>query len=235
LLLLDVTPLSLGIETLGGAVAKIINRNSTIPASRAEMFTTWVDNQTGIDVHVVQGERELVQDCRSLARFTLKGIAPQPAGLPLIEVKFLIDANGILTVSARDLRTGQEQSIEVKPSYGLTDDQIEKMLIDSIEFAEQDINKRQVIEARNEAETVIRAAEKALAERGDQLIDEDERTAIRRALGELRSAAASEDHRLIREKIKQLDDASRHLAEEIMDGALLAALKDRKASEVAEG
>lgn len=235
LLLLDVTPLSLGIETLGGAVAKIINRNSTIPASRAEMFTTWVDNQTGIDVHVVQGERELVQDCRSLARFTLKGIAPQPAGLPRIEVKFLIDANGILTVSARDLRTGQEQSIEVKPSYGLTDDQIEKMLIDSIEFAEQDNNKRQVIEARNEAETVMRAAEKALAERGDQLIDEEERTAIRSALGELRSAAASDDHRLIREKIKQLDDASRHLAEEIMDGAVLAALKDRKASEVAEG
>jgi molecular chaperone DnaK len=235
LLLLDVTPLSLGIETLGGAVAKIISRNSTIPASRAEMFTTWVDNQTGIDVHVVQGERELVEDCRSLARFTLKGIAPQPAGLPRIEVKFLIDANGILTVSARDVRTGQEQSIEVKPSYGLTDDQIEKMLIDSIEFAEQDMSKRQVIEARNEAETVMRAAEKALAERADQLIDEGERAAIRNALAEVRSAVASEDHRAIREKIKELDEASRHLAEEIMDGAVLAALKNRKASEVAEG
>jgi len=235
LLLLDVTPLSLGIETLGGAVAKIIGRNSTIPASRAEMFTTWVDNQTGIDVHVVQGERELVQDCRSLARFTLKGIAPQPAGLPRIEVRFLIDANGILTVSARDVRTGREQSIEVKPSYGLTDEQIEKMLIDSIKFAEQDMTQRQVIEARNEAETVMRAAEKALAERGDQLIGESERAAIRTALAELRGATAGEDHRLIREKINQLDDASRHLAEEIMDGAVLAALKDRKASEVAEG
>jgi Fe-S protein assembly chaperone HscA len=235
LLLLDVTPLSLGIETLGGAVAKIINRNSTIPASRGEMFTTWVDNQTGIDVHVVQGERELVQDCRSLARFTLKGITPQPAGLPRIEVKFLIDANGILTVSARDVRTGQEQSIEVKPSYGLTDDQIEKMLIDSIEFAEQDIKKRQVIDARNEAETVMRAAEKALAERGDQLIDENERAAIRSALTELRRAVASEDHLSIRERIKELDEASRHLAEKIMDSAVLAALKDRKASEVAEG
>ena len=235
LLLLDVTPLSLGIETLGGAVAKIISRNSTVPASRAEMFTTWVDNQTGIDVHVVQGERELVQDCRSLAKFTLKGIAPQPAGLPRIEVKFLIDANGILTVSARDLRSGKEQSIEVKPSYGLTDDQIERMLIDSIEFAEQDMKQRQVIEARNEAETVIRAAEKALAERGDQLIGEDERAAIRNAVEELRAAVATDDHRMIREKIQQLDDASRHLAEEIMDGAVLAALKDRKASEVAEG
>ncbi|HWO00350.1 MAG TPA: Fe-S protein assembly chaperone HscA [Blastocatellia bacterium] len=235
LLLLDVTPLSLGIETLGGAVAKIIGRNSTIPASRGEMFTTWVDNQTGIDVHVVQGERELVQDCRSLARFTLKGIAPQPAGLPRIEVKFLIDANGILTVSARDVRTGKEQSIEVKPSYGLTDEQIERMLIDSIEFAEQDMKKRQVIEARNEAETVMRAAEKALADRADQLIDQDERSAIRNALAELRAATGTEDHRLIREKIQQLDDASRHLAEEIMDGAVLAALKDRKASEVTEG
>ena len=128
LLLLDVTPLSLGIETMGGVVARIINRNSTIPASAAEMFTTWVDNQTGIDVHVLQGERELVEDCRSLARFTLKGIPPQPAGLPRIEVRFLIDANGILTVSARDLRTGLQQSVEVKPSYGLTDEQIEKML-----------------------------------------------------------------------------------------------------------
>ncbi|MFY9607602.1 MAG: Fe-S protein assembly chaperone HscA [Blastocatellia bacterium] len=235
LLLLDVTPLSLGIETLGGAVAKIISRNSTIPASRAEMFTTWVDNQTGIDVHVVQGERELVQDCRSLARFTLKGIAPQPAGLPRIEVKFLIDANGILTVSARDVRSGQEQSIEVKPSYGLTDDQIETMLIDSIEFAEQDMKQRQVIEARNEAETVMRAAEKALAERGDELIGEDERAAIRSAVVGLRDAAATDDHRLIRERIQQLDGASRHLAEEIMDGAVLAALKDRKATEVAEG
>jgi len=235
LLLLDVTPLSLGIETLGGAVARIINRNSTIPASRAEMFTTWVDNQTGIDVHVVQGERELVDDCRSLARFTLKGITPQPAGLPRIEVRFLIDANGILTVSARDVRTGQEQSIEVKPSYGLTDDQIERMLIDSIEFAEQDMSKRQLIEARNEATTVMRAAEKALAERGDQLIDQAERAAIRNALAEARTAVASEDHQVIREKIKELDEASRHLAERIMDGAVLAALKDRKASEVAEG
>ena len=235
LLLLDVTPLSLGIETLGGAVARIISRNSTIPASRAEMFTTWVDNQTGIDVHVVQGERELVEDCRSLARFTLKGITPQPAGLPRIEVRFLIDANGILTVSARDVRTGQEQSIEVKPSYGLTDDQIERMLIDSIEFAEQDMGKRQLIEARNEATTVMRAAEKALAERGDQLIDQAERAAIGNALAEARTAVASEDHQVIREKIKELDEASRHLAERIMDGAVLAALKDRKASEVAEG
>ncbi len=235
LLLLDVTPLSLGIETMGGVVAKIINRNSTIPASASEMFTTWVDNQTGIDIHVLQGEREMVEDCRSLARFTLKGIPAQPAGLPRIEVKFLIDANGILTVGARDLRTGREHSVEVKPSYGLTDEQIEKMLIDSLEFAEADIRKRQLVEARNEAETVMRAADKGLAERAHELIDEDERSAIRSALAELRQAMGSEDFPVIREKTKQLDDASHHLAEVIMDSALLTALKDRKASEVAEG
>jgi molecular chaperone DnaK (HSP70) len=233
LLLLDVTPLSLGIETMGGVVAKIINRNSTIPASASEMFTTWVDNQTGIDVHVVQGEREMVEDCRSLARFTLKGIPPQPAGLPRIEVRYMIDANGILTVSAKDQRTGQEQSIEVKPSYGLSDEQIEKMLMDSLEFAEEDIRKRQLVEARTEAETVMRAAEKALAGRGRELIGEEEQANIRRAYDELSESVRGEDHRVIREKIKQLDDASHHLAELIMDGALLAALKDRKASEVA--
>src|SRR5262249_32963670 len=151
---------------------------STIPASASEMFTTWAENQTGIDVHVVQGEREMVADCRSLAKFTLKGIPPQPAGLPRIEVKFLIDANGILTVSALDLRTGGEQSIEVKPSYGLTDEQIERMLIDSFEFAEQDIRQRQLVEARNEAEIVMRAAEKALAEQAHGLIGEEEAASI---------------------------------------------------------
>ena len=235
LLLLDVTPLSLGIETMGGVVAKIINRNSTIPASAAEMFTTWVDNQTGIDIHVLQGEREMVEDCRSLARFTLKGIPPQPAGLPRIEVKFLIDANGILTVSAHDLRTEQAQSIEVKPSYGLTDEQIEKMLLDSFEFAEEDVRKRQLVEARNEAETVMRAAEKALNDYALGTIDDEERNSIVRALDDLRQANLTEDHQLIRDKIKILDDASQHLAEIIMDTALLAALKNRKASEVAEG
>jgi molecular chaperone DnaK (HSP70) len=235
LLLLDVTPLSLGIETMGGVVARIINRNSTIPASASEMFTTWVDNQTGIDVHVLQGEREMVEDCRSLAKFTLKGIPPQPAGLPRIEVKFLIDANGILTVSARDLRTGHEHSIEVKPSYGLTDEQIEKMLLDSFEFAEEDVLKRQLIEARIEAETVIRAAQKALQEHAQELIEDDERKAIKAALDDLSQVVGGDNHQLIRQRTKVLDDASQHLAEIIMDSALVAALKDRKASEVAEG
>jgi Fe-S protein assembly chaperone HscA len=234
LLLLDVTPLSLGIETMGGVVAKIINRNSTIPASMAEHFTTWVDNQTGIDIHVVQGERELVEDCRSLARFTLKGIAPQPAGLPRIEVRFMIDANGILTVSAKDLRTEQQQSIEVKPSYGLTDEQVEKMLMDSYEFAEEDIRKRQVIEARTEADIVKRAAEKALAQRGQELISEDEQATVRGAIAELEEAMRGDDHLLIRDKIKELDESSHHLAELIMDKAVSSALKNRDVADVAE-
>jgi molecular chaperone DnaK/molecular chaperone HscA len=193
-----------------------------------------VDNQTGIDIHVVQGERELVEDCRSLARFTLKGIPPQPAGLPRIEVRFMIDANGILTVSAKDLRTEQQQSIEVKPSYGLTDEQVEKMLMDSYEFAEDDLRKRQVIEARTEADIVKRAAEKALAERGQELIGEDEQAKVRSAIAALDEAMRGDDHLLIRDKIKELDEASHHLAELIMDNAVSAALKNRDVADVAE-
>src|SRR5262249_10565868 len=162
MLLLDVTPLSLGIETYGGAVAKIIPRNSTIPASAQEQYTTGVDNQTGIDIHVLQGERELAKDCRSLARFTLK-IPPAPAGLPRVEVKFLIDANGILQVGAKDLRTGEQHSIEVQPSYGIGDAEIERMLEESIEYAEQDFAERQLIEARTESESILSATAKALA------------------------------------------------------------------------
>jgi Fe-S protein assembly chaperone HscA len=235
LLLLDVTPLSLGIETMGGVVAKIINRNSTIPASASEMFTTWVDNQTGIDIHVLQGEREMAEDCRSLAKFTLKGIPAQPAGMPRIEVRFLIDANGILTVSARDVKTGQEHSIEVKPSYGLTDEQVERMLMDSIAFAEEDINKRLLIEARNEAEIVLKAAEKSLATDAQALISDEERGAIIQAVVDLRNSTRGDDYREIREKIKRLDEVSHHMAELMMDKAVLAALKDRKLTDVVEG
>ena len=155
LLLLDVTPLSLGIEALGGVVAKIIQRNSTIPASATEHFTTGVDGQTNVAIHVVQGERELAKDCRSLARFDLKGIPPMVAGLPRIEVKFLIDANGILHVSAREQRSGKESEVEVKPTYGLTDEQVETMILDSFDHAETDIAERQSIEAKNEAETIL--------------------------------------------------------------------------------
>ena len=146
MLLLDVTPLSLGIETMGGVVSKIILRNSTIPATGSEMFTTGVDNQTAVDIHVLQGERELASDCRSLARFRLRGIPPMPAGMPRVQVQFQIDANGILSVTASELRTNVEQSIEVKPSYGLTDEQVEQMLIDSFEHAEADFAARMLIE-----------------------------------------------------------------------------------------
>src|SRR5436853_40620 len=157
MLLLDVTPLSLGIDALGGVVAKIIQRNSTIPASATEHFTTGVEGQTNVAIHVLQGERELAKDCRSLARFDLKGVPPMTAGMPRIEVRFLIDANGILHVSAREQRSGKEAEIEVQPSYGLTDDQVESMLLESFDYAEEDFRQRQVIEARNEAETILTA------------------------------------------------------------------------------
>src|SRR5271157_2694937 len=160
MLLLDVTPLSLGIEALGGTVARIIQRNSTIPASATEHFTTGVDGQTNVAIHVVQGEREMAKDCRSLARFDLKGIPPMAAGLPRIEVRFLIDANGILHVSAREQRSGKEAEVEVKPTYGLTDEQVETMILDSFDNAEADIQERQTIEAKNEAETILTAVEK---------------------------------------------------------------------------
>src|SRR4029079_14347963 len=162
LLLLDVTPLSLGIETMGGVTSKIILRNSTIPATGSEMFTSGVDNQTAVDIHVLQGERELVTDNRSLARFKLRGIPPMPAGLPRVQVQFQIDANGILSVTAHELRTDIEQTIEVKPSYGLTDEEGERMLLESFAHAEADFAARLLIEARNEAETVIQATKKSL-------------------------------------------------------------------------
>src|SRR6201999_4292692 len=178
MLLLDVTPLSLGIEALGGVVAKIIQRNSTIPASATEHFTTGVEGQTNVAIHVLQGERELAADCRSLARFDLKGIPPMPAGLPRIEVKFLIDANGILHVSAREQRSGKEAEIEVKPTYGLTDEQVETMILESFDYAEQDIRARQVIEAKNEAETILGAVEKGRSNPAWRQLADEERMEI---------------------------------------------------------
>jgi len=227
-LLLDVTPLSLGIETMGGVVSKLIHRNSTIPASATENFTTGVDGQRNVLIHVVQGERELVKDCRSLARFDLKDIDPMPAGLARIEVRFLIDANGILSVTARDQRTGKEQSVEVKPSYGLTDDQVERMIQESFEKAGQDFKDRQVREARVEADTILAAVEKARRDDAFYELTDEERAAVDRAVNELLLVYHADDHHLILEKIEQLNQSTMKLAENMMNTAVRGALKGTK-------
>jgi molecular chaperone DnaK len=231
MLLLDVTPLSLGIETYGGAVGKIIPRNSPIPASAQEMYTTGVDNQTGIEIHVLQGERELAKDCRSLARFTLK-VPPAPAGLPRIEVKFLIDANGILQVAAKDLRTGEQHLIEVRPSYGINDAEIERMLEESIEYAEQDFAERQTIEARTEAESILVATDKALAGAQANAIPSDERMGIDVAVAALKESVTGRDYKLIRKRIDDLNHATMNLAEIVMNSAISTALKGKSVGEV---
>jgi Fe-S protein assembly chaperone HscA len=231
MLLLDVTPLSLGIETYGGAVAKIIPRNSTIPASAQELYTTGVDNQTGIDIHVLQGERELARDCRSLARFNLR-VPPAPAGLPRIEVKFLIDANGILQVAAKDLRTGDQHSIEVQPSYGINDSEIERMLEESIEYAEQDFAERQVIEARTEAESILSATAKAFANPQAAGLSAEERVGIDSSVTALKESVPGKDYKLIRKRIDELNRATERLAELLMNSAVSTALEGRKLAEV---
>src|SRR5277367_1803333 len=231
MLLLDVTPLSLGIETYGGAVGKIIPRNSTIPASAQEMYTTGVDNQTGIDIHVLQGERELAKDCRSLARFTLK-TPPAPAGLPRVEVKFLIDANGILQVGAKDLRTGEQRTIEVQPSYGISDNEIERMLEESIEYAEQDFAERQAIEARTEAESILTATAKALANEQSNNLPSEERAKIETAIAALKESVAGMDYKQIRKRIDDLNHATEHLAELLMNSAVTSALQGKNLAEV---
>ena len=227
-LLLDVTPLSLGIETMGGVVSKLIHRNSTIPASATEVFTTSVDGQRNVLIHVVQGERELAKDCRSLARFELKDLEPLPAGAARIEVRFLIDANGILSVTARDLRSGKEQTVEVKPSYGLTEEQVEAMIRESYEKAEEDLRERQVREARVEADNILAAVEKARSSDAWLELTDEERAAIDAAINELQMVYHSGDHLLIRDRIGKLDNATRKLAETMMNTVVREALKGTK-------
>ncbi|HEY5328568.1 MAG TPA: Fe-S protein assembly chaperone HscA [Acidobacteriaceae bacterium] len=235
LLLLDVTPLSLGIEALGGVVAKIIQRNSTIPASATEHFTTGVDGQTNVAIHVLQGERELAKDCRSLARFDLKNIPPMVAGLPRIEVKFLIDANGILHVSAREQRSGQEAQVEVKPTYGLTDEQVENMILASFDNAEEDITARQVIEAKNEAETILTAVEKGEKTPAWQELTSVEHEEITAAALELKASIAGGDYKIIRNAIERLDKKTRRFAEIMMDTAVTGALGGKTMQAASEG
>jgi molecular chaperone DnaK (HSP70) len=237
MLLLDVTPLSLGIETMGGVVSKIILRNSTIPASGREMFTTGVDNQTGVDIHVLQGERELAADCRSLAHLHLRGIPPMVAGLPRIEVRFQIDANGILSVAARELRTGIEQTIEVKPSYGLTDQEVERMLIESFEHAEADVEARLVIDARNEAESVVHATEKVLRRldldgAGSGVFEPGERERINSALIGLKAVMAGTSRETIHDWTHALNHVTQRLAEVTMNRTVREALAGRNVKDV---
>jgi molecular chaperone DnaK len=235
MLLLDVTPLSLGIEVAGGVTDKIILRNSTIPASATEHYTTQVDGQTNVAIHVLQGERELAKDCRSLARFDLKSIPPMTAGMPRIEVKFLIDANGILHVSAREQRSGKESEIEVQPSYGLTDEQVEGMILESFDHAEEDFRQRQVIEARTEAETIIAALEKGRQSPAWGVLTGEEKQQIARLAAALDATVKSDDYDAIRRAIDELNQATMRLAELMMDSAVSTALKGKTMDEADTG
>ena len=234
MLLLDVTPLSLGIEALGGTVARIIQRNSTIPASAVEYFTTGVDGQISVAIHVVQGERELAADCRSLARFDLKGIPPMSAGLPRIEVKFLIDADGILQVSAREQRSGKAAQIEVKPTYGLTDEQVENMILDSFDHAEEDFARRLLIEARNEAETILSAVHRAPQSPAWNELSAEEQATIAQARNRLAAVKEGQDPAAIREATVALDEATRRFAELLMDAAVSSAIRGKSMSAAGE-
>ncbi|HKM99672.1 MAG TPA: Fe-S protein assembly chaperone HscA [Candidatus Binataceae bacterium] len=231
MLLLDVVPLSLGIETMGGVMERLIHRNTTIPTSVTENFTTAVDKQTHVDIHVLQGERELAGDCRSLARFKLGPIEPQPAGLPRIAVTFLIDANGILNVSARDERTGREHSLDVKPSYGLNDEEIERMLEEAIDLGEQDLEQRLLITARNDAEQILVALRKQLGE-FPRLIDSRERAQLEEVAERLEVARQKDDRQLISKLVEDLNELSTPFAGRIMNVAIKQALEKKSVEEL---
>ena len=230
-LLLDVLPLSLGIETMGGVVEKILPRNTTIPAGAQQVFTTYADNQTGFELHVLQGERELAEDCRSLARFTLKGIPPMPAGLARLEVTFHVDADGILHVNAKETTTGIEQKVEVKPSYGLDDETVESMLLDALDHGEEDLEKRRLAEARVEGERIRLATMKALEADGD-LLEGGEKEAIEAALTALAEALRGENASLVQSRIEELDDATHEWAGRRMNRAIAKAIEGKVVDDV---
>ncbi len=236
-LLLDVLPLSLGMETMGGGVDKILPRNTTIPAGAKSTFTTYADNQTGFELHVVQGERELAQDCRSLARFSLKGIPPMPAGMARLEVEFHVDENNLLSVTAKELTTGVTQKVEVKPSYGLSEEEIEDMLIDALEHGEEDLEARRLADVRVEAQRVLLATEKSLGQDAD-LLSADERRRIDEAISTLKRALgiggeASQNPSLVQTRLDELVDSTHAWAGRRMDRAIQGALAGRAVGVVA--
>ncbi|KWR77281.1 MULTISPECIES: Fe-S protein assembly chaperone HscA [Pseudomonas] len=234
LLLLDVIPLSLGLETMGGLMEKVIPRNTTIPVARAQEFTTYKDGQTAMMIHVLQGERELVKDCRSLARFELRGIPPMVAGAAKIRVSFQVDADGLLAVSAREMSSGVEASIQVKPSYGLTDGEIARMLQDSFRYAGDDMNARALREQQVEAERLLEAVRSALDADGERLLDADERLAIEASMDTLRELAAGSDTAAIEQQIKRLSQVTDAFAARRMDASVKAALAGRRLNEIEE-
>jgi molecular chaperone HscA len=229
--LLDVVPLSLGLEMMGGVAEKLIHRNTTVPCGATQTFTTYADQQTGFDLHVVQGERELASDCRSLARFTLGGIPPLPAGMARLEVTFVVDADGILRVSARELATGKEASIQVKPSYGLTDEEVERMLLDSFAHAETDLSQRTLVEQRVEADRILNATRAAL-QQSPELATEEDRANIAAALLSLELARSGSDAAAIRRGVEALDASSKAFAQRRMDRALERGFAGRGLTEV---
>ena len=229
-LLLDVIPLSLGLETMGGVMEKLIPRNSSIPTAAAQVFTTFKDGQNAIDIHVLQGERELVQDCRSLARFKLTDLPALAAGMARVEVRFEVNADGILSVSAREQSTGQTQSMTVKPSHGLTDEEVEQMLLDSIEHGEDDMHRRLLREQQVEAERILTDAEKQMAAHAD-LLSPGEREAMTVAMGLVRDAAAGTDSTAVKDAISALDTLSRPFVERVVNRAIASAVQGHSMEE----
>jgi len=231
MLLLDVIPLSLGIETLGGAMDKLIYRNSTVPARATTRYSTFVDNQTGVDITIYQGERELVKDCRQLGKFKLSGIPPMPARLPQVDVTFLVDANGLLTVTAKEQRSGQEAKVTVQPSHGLTQEEVEQLVLDSVEHAREDFNARRLIELRNKAEGDLGHTEKGLAAEGANLLPEV-RQRIEAAMAWTRQTMQADEPERLHEALDELNKATLPLAERVMNAVTKAALRDRKMEEI---